>query len=71
MNTSLGLYLLGAIAVMILLHKLRARLVLSRAKHPSLGGHGRIARRVAKLVPYYGYSEEQFFSTDGAPEDVV
>ena len=31
----------------------RARLALSRAKHPSLAGHARLARRVARLLPYY------------------
>ncbi len=53
------------------LGRLRARLLLSRAKHPSLQGHGRIAARVARLVPMYEYGADQFFATDGAPEIVA
>ena len=44
---------------------------LSLAKHRSLTGHSRMARRFASLVPFYEYGESQFFSTDGAPENVV
>src|SRR4029077_19692546 len=47
------------------------RLELSKAKHPSLTGHARIARRVAALVPYYAYDEERFFSSDAAPAEVA
>jgi glutamate-1-semialdehyde 2,1-aminomutase len=54
-----------------LVSRARARLLLSRAKHPSLAGHGRIASAVARLVPPVEYGEEQFFSTDGAPAEVV
>jgi glutamate-1-semialdehyde 2,1-aminomutase len=54
-----------------LLSRARARLLLSRAKHPSLAGHGRIAAAVARLVPAVEYGEDQFFSTDGAPAEVV
>jgi glutamate-1-semialdehyde 2,1-aminomutase len=48
----------------------RQRLALSRAKHPSLAGHSRMARRVAALVPGYAYDEQKFFASDGAPEAV-
>jgi glutamate-1-semialdehyde 2,1-aminomutase len=48
----------------------RQRLALSRAKHPSLTGHSRMARRVAALVPGYAYDEAHFFGSDGAPEAV-
>ena len=51
--------------------KLMARLLLSRAKHPSLRGHAKMAQRVARHVPFYEYGEQSFFSTDGAPSDVV
>ena len=47
------------------------RLQLSRAKHPSLRGHAKMARRVAKLVPFYEYGDDEFFSCDQAPADVV
>ena len=46
---------------------LRRRLQLSRAKHPSLAGHSRMAKRIARLLPGYSYSEEEFFGVDGAP----
>jgi glutamate-1-semialdehyde 2,1-aminomutase len=46
------------------------RLALSRAKHRSLAGHARIAKRVAALVPGYAYDEARFFASDGAPPDV-
>ena len=46
------------------------RLELSLAKHPSLAGHARMARRVARLVPGYAYDEERFFGVDGAPAEV-
>ena len=46
------------------------RLQLSLAKHPSLSGHARIARRVAAWVPGYAYDETGFFGSDGAPDDV-
>jgi len=47
------------------------RAQLSRAKHPSLAGHSRMAKRVARLIPGYAYDERTFFESDGAPEDVV
>jgi glutamate-1-semialdehyde 2,1-aminomutase len=49
----------------------RQRIELSRAKHRSLAGHSRMAKRVARLVPGYAYDEAQFFGSDGAPADVV
>jgi len=64
------LYGLGAGAAALTLPALRARLELSRAKHPSLAGHSRIARRIAALVPGYGYGDEGFFHADGAPPEV-
>jgi glutamate-1-semialdehyde 2,1-aminomutase len=62
---------LAGFALVILLRKLQLRLQLSRAKHRSLTGHSRMARRFASLVPFYEYDEAQFFGTDGAPDDVV
>ncbi len=49
----------------------RRRLELSQAKHPSLTGHARMARRVATWLPGYGYDEQRFFASDGAPPPVV
>jgi glutamate-1-semialdehyde 2,1-aminomutase len=70
MNT-LALYGMGALALGPALLKLKARLELSRAKHPSLRGHSRIARRIAALLPFYEYDEEGFFRSDDAPEEIV
>jgi glutamate-1-semialdehyde 2,1-aminomutase len=49
----------------------RRRLQLSRAKHPSLRGHARLAQRLAKLVPFYEYDAERFFRSDFAPDGVA
>ncbi len=46
------------------------RLALSRAKHPSLTGHSRMAKRVARFVPGYTYDETAFFASDGAPAEL-
>jgi glutamate-1-semialdehyde 2,1-aminomutase len=46
------------------------RLQLSFAKHPSLAGHPRIARRLAALIPGYAYDERSVFRSDGAPDEV-
>ncbi|HEY7661798.1 MAG TPA: aminotransferase class III-fold pyridoxal phosphate-dependent enzyme [Xanthobacteraceae bacterium] len=70
-TTILALYAAGAGALVASLVKLTPRLRLSRAKHPSLAGHGRIARRIAALLPFYEYDEARFFSCDDAPEEVV
>ena len=70
MNDDLALYTLGAITLAASLAKLKSRLELSLAKHPSLSGHSRMARRLAKLIPYYEYSDDRFFRSDGAPDDV-
>lgn len=49
----------------------RARLLLSRAKHPSLRGHPRIALRLARLVPDRRYDAAEFFRSDAAPDDIA
>jgi glutamate-1-semialdehyde 2,1-aminomutase len=68
---TLVLYALGAVGVGASLKKASTRLQLSRAKHPSLRGHARMSRFVARLVPFYEYGEQRFFRCDGAPDDVV
>jgi glutamate-1-semialdehyde 2,1-aminomutase len=50
---------------------IRARWLLSRAKHRSLAGHPRIAKFLAKLAPFYEYTGNEFFASDGAPADVA
>ncbi len=64
-------YAAGACALAVLYPKLRARLRLSRAKHRSLAGHSRMARRFASVVPYYEYDAEHFFRADAAPDHVA
>jgi glutamate-1-semialdehyde 2,1-aminomutase len=71
LGESLLLYGLGAGAAAAFgLPALKARLELSRAKHPSLAGHARLARRIAALVPGYAYGDDRFFSVDAAPAEV-
>ncbi|RVT89730.1 aminotransferase class III-fold pyridoxal phosphate-dependent enzyme [Sphingomonas crocodyli] len=47
------------------------RLTLSRAKHPSLMGHVRMAKRIAGQIPFYQYDADRFFAADDAPADVA
>ena len=61
----------GAGALSAMLVKAKPRLDLSLAKHRSLAGHARLARRVASLIPRYEFDGERFFRSDGAPEEVV
>jgi glutamate-1-semialdehyde 2,1-aminomutase len=70
LGESLLLYGLGAGALALTAPALKARLELSRAKHPSLAGHARLARRVAALVPGYAYGAERIFRSDGAPAEI-
>jgi glutamate-1-semialdehyde 2,1-aminomutase len=50
---------------------LHRRLQLSRAKHPSLRGHAKWSRRVARLIRFFEYDEQAFFVSDAAPESVA
>jgi glutamate-1-semialdehyde 2,1-aminomutase len=65
-QTALWFGLVAGVAALFLLPALRLRLELSKAKHPSLTGHARIARRVAALVPSYAYDEDDFLLRRGA-----
>ena len=49
----------------------KRRLELSIAKHPSLTGHSRMAKRVASLLPGYAYDAGRFFNSDKAPAEAV
>jgi glutamate-1-semialdehyde 2,1-aminomutase len=64
-------YVLGAAAAVGLAFKLKTRLQLSKAKHPSLRGHSRMARRVAAQVPFYEYDDAQIFRSDDAPDAIA
>ena len=69
--TTAAAYGLGAMGLAASAVGLKARLELSRAKHRSLGGHARIARLVASLVPFYQYDASQIFKADAAPDAIV
>jgi glutamate-1-semialdehyde 2,1-aminomutase len=66
------LYTAAAAALLLYLFaRAKTRLELSLAKHRSLTGHARMARRVASLIPFYDYDEDRFFRSDDAPDDVA
>lgn len=65
------LYALGTVASLALLAKLKTRLELSKAKHRSLTGHAKMARRVASFIPFYEFGEERFFTSDGPPDEIT
>ncbi|MEO7727128.1 MAG: aminotransferase class III-fold pyridoxal phosphate-dependent enzyme [Burkholderiales bacterium] len=71
MDDALIFYALVALAASVALTKLKTRLELSKAKHPSLSGHSRMARRIAALLPFYEYREERIFRCDDAPQDIA
>ncbi len=71
MDEALIVYALGALTAAAALPKLKARIDLSKAKHPSLSGHARLARRFAALVPFYEYDEARFFCCDAAPPAIA
>ena len=64
-------YIAGALLALLAVRSLWLRLLLSRAKHPSLAGHSRIARLLARFIRYYEYDEARFFNADDAPVEVA
>jgi glutamate-1-semialdehyde 2,1-aminomutase len=70
MDTVTALLAAGLLASAASVRPVRARLQLSRAKHPSLQGHSRLARWLARRVPYYEFRDERFYGSDDAPPDV-
>lgn len=64
-------YLLLIPVVLVFVYLLWIRLRLSFAKHPSLRGHAKWSRRIARLVPYYSFGEDRFFNSDNAPTDIA
>lgn len=62
---------LTILAALYLAYRLKVRLALSKAKHPSLAGHSKMSRQVAKLIPFYEYTEQDFFRSDDAPDAIV
>ena len=47
------------------------RLQLSLAKHPSLTGHVRWAKRLSGWLPGYAYDKRMFFASDGAAPEII
>jgi glutamate-1-semialdehyde 2,1-aminomutase len=70
-DTTLILYALSGVVLIASLQQLKMRLALFKAKHRSLSGYSRIARRIAALVPFYEYDDARFFRSDDAPEDIA
>lgn len=68
--TAIALLLL-IVAITLLLRKMQRRLQLSFAKHPSVRGHAKWSRRLARLVPYYSFDDALYFNCDGAPAEVA
>jgi glutamate-1-semialdehyde 2,1-aminomutase len=69
--TDLTAYGSGVGLLSAFLIKAKPRLALSRAKHRSLTGHARLARRIASFIPFYEYDEARFFCSDNAPADIA
>ncbi len=62
---------MGGLLLAFLLRKIYLRLQLSLAKHRSLAGHSRMARRFASWVPFYEYGDSNFFGVDAAPAPIA
>ena len=69
--TILAASVAGAAALSAPLLSAKRRLALSLAKHRSLAGHARLARRIASLIPFYEYDEHRFFRSDNPPEKIA
>jgi glutamate-1-semialdehyde 2,1-aminomutase len=61
MDSLTSLAAAGVVGAAVGLSRLMRRLQLSRAKHFSVAGHARIARGIAKLIPFYEFNEDRFF----------
>jgi len=71
MNETYALSALTLAALAVTLPLAKRRLELSLAKHPSLTGHSRMAKRVASMLPGYAYDRDRFFNSDDAPAEAV
>jgi len=71
MENQLALSIFGASLGLWIIKKVYTRLQLSMAKHPSLAGHSRMAKRVARLIPHYSFNQDVFFKVDGAPQEIA
>ena len=64
-------WIAAAIVVALAARPLRARILLSKAKHRSVSGHAHLSRWLARLVPYYEFDASRIFGADGASASVV
>jgi glutamate-1-semialdehyde 2,1-aminomutase len=71
MNETYALSAVALATLAVALPLAKRRLELSIAKHPSLTGHARMAKRVAAMLPGYAYDAERFFNSDQAPAEAV
>ncbi len=71
MDSILAMIAAGLVVLAASAPAVRQRFQLSLAKHRSLAGYPRLARRIASLVRGYQYDDACFFSADEAPGDVV
>ncbi len=71
MEQTFALTAVAIAALALILPRAKQRLDLSRAKHRSLAGHSRMAKRLARLIPGYAYDEAKFFNSDDAPAEAV
>jgi glutamate-1-semialdehyde 2,1-aminomutase len=71
MQYSYFVYLFSILLACYLVKKVFIRLQLSRAKHPSIRGHSKWSRRLAGVIPFFTYNDSEYFSTDGAPDNIA
>ncbi|MGY4306760.1 glutamate-1-semialdehyde 2,1-aminomutase [Bradyrhizobium sp. USDA 4369] len=62
---------IGAAVTAAVAPKVKARIELSRAKHRSLAGHSKMSRRISRLIPRYEFEIDDFFRSDGAPQEIA
>ncbi|PZU06932.1 aminotransferase class III-fold pyridoxal phosphate-dependent enzyme [Sphingomonas sp.] len=60
----------GSAATALGADRARRRLILSKAKHPSLAGHVRWGKRIAALIPGNCYDAAEAFRIDGARAEI-
>ncbi len=70
-QTTIAACVLLVLASSALFYKIYIRIRLSRAKHPSLRGHAKWSRRIARQVAAYSFDKEQFFTSDSAPASIA
>jgi glutamate-1-semialdehyde 2,1-aminomutase len=71
MQYSYFVYLFSILLAYYLVKRVYGCIQLSRAKHSSLRGHSKWSRRIAGAIPFFTYADSEYFSTDGAPEDIA